>query len=477
MKIAMVASEINPLVKSGGLADVVYSLSKELVIKGEEVCCVLPYYQSIRFNGKLKTRRLGSFEVDMAWRKQTAEVFRTYIDGITFYLVGNDYYFDRENLYGYDDDGERFAFFTLAVEKLLKFVRFRPDIVHVHDWQVGMLPVILKEKDKADPFYVGVKSVLTIHNPAFKGMLDRYFLNNFYGLSDELFENGSVRFDGMVSTLKSGIVFSDRITTVSPNHAKELLTPEGGKGLDGVLILREADFTGILNGIDTIEFNPALDRLIALPYDVKSFEKGRKANREKLLQTNSLTDSGGPIFGFVSRLTSQKGIELILSAMPRFLKEGAMLVALGSGEFELERGLENLRASYPKQVGVYIGFSNARAHEIYAGSDFFLMPSLFEPCGIGQMIAQRYGTLPIVRTTGGLKDTVVGFTGENSSKADGFTFDNYDEGGLTYACGLAEKLYLDKKTMKRLILNAMELDRSWNKSSEEYLKVYHSLVG
>jgi len=477
MKIAMVASEINPLVKSGGLADVVYSLSKELVIKGEEVCCVLPYYQSIRYNGKLKTKRLGSFEVSMAWRKQSAEVFRTYIDGITFYLIGNDYYFDRESLYGYDDDGERFAFFTLASEQLFKFVHFQPDVIHVHDWQVGMLPVLIKEKDPADPFYGQVKTVLTIHNPAFKGMLDRYFLNNFYGLSDELFDNGSVRFDGMVSTLKSGIVYSDRITTVSPNHAQELLSSEGGKGLDGILKLRQRDFVGILNGIDTAEFNPAGDRLIASPYDAKTFQIGKKLNRERLLQTNLLTDNGGPIYGFVSRLTSQKGIDLILRSMPHLLNEGTMLVALGSGEFELERGLENLRSAYPKQVGVFIGFNNVRAHEIYAGSDFFLMPSLFEPCGIGQMIAQRYGTLPIVRSTGGLKDTVTGYDGQNGDKANGLSFETYDEGGLTYACGLAQKLFDDKKAFGRLVVNAMELDRSWNKSADEYLKVYHSLVG
>jgi starch synthase len=476
MKIAMVASEINPLVKSGGLADVVYSLSKELVIEGEEVIAILPFYNKIWNFPKLKVKKLGSFDVFMSWRKQEAVVYRTYIDGITYYLIANDYYFARDAIYGFNDDGERFAFFCLAAVKLLKFVNFQADIVHVHDWQAGMLPVLLKTQAQADPFYNKMKTVITIHNPAFKGMLDRYFLNNFYGLSDELYDNGSVRFDNMVSTLKAGLVYSDKITTVSPNHAKELLSPEGGKGLDGVLQLRAGDFEGILNGIDTAEFNPATDPFLPKHYDIKSEALGKKAAREALLQATFLEDNGGPLYGFVSRLTFQKGVDLILHIARPLLERGALLQFLGSGEYELEQALEALRRDYPKQVGIYIGYNNERAHLVYAASDYFLMPSLFEPCGIGQMIAQRYGALPIVRYTGGLVDTVRGYTGDNAAAATGIGFENYDDGGLAYACGLAKKLYENQPAFHQVIANAMALDRSWVKSCHEYLRVYHSLV-
>jgi starch synthase len=476
MKIAMVASEINPLVKSGGLADVVYSLSKELVIEGEEVIDILPFYNKIWSFPKLKVKRLGSFDVYMSWRKQSAEVYRTYIDGITYCLIGNDYYFNRDAIYGFNDDGERFAFFALAAKKLLKFVNFEPDIVHVHDWQAAMLPVLIKEQEKNDPFYNHIKCVLTIHNPAFKGMIDRYFLNNFYGLSDELYDNGSVRFENMVSTLKAGIIYADKITTVSPNHAKELLTPEGSQGLSGVLSYRKDDFEGILNGIDTAEFNPASDSFIPKNYTIKSVSSGKAAARFALLKATNLTDNGGPLYGFVSRLTFQKGVDLILHDARYLLDRGALMEFLGSGEYQLEQALEQLRAEYPCQVGIYIGYNNERAHQIYAASDFFLMPSLFEPCGIGQMIAQRYGSLPIVRYTGGLRDTVIGFNGDNSKTATGLGFETYDDGGLLYACSLAQKLFDNKDYLRDVVANAMALDHSWVKASQEYLKVYQSLL-
>lgn len=476
MKIAMIASEINPVVKSGGLADVVYSLSKELTIIGEEVICVLPYYLAVDRDNKVKVKRIGEFDVSMSWRKQKAVIYRTYIDGIAYYLIDNEYYFWRDNLYGYHDDGERFAFFSLAASQLLEFVDFQADVVHLHDWQVGMVPCIIKNLYKGNPFYSKMKFAFTIHNPFFQGNLDRYFLNNFYGLPDSLFDDGSVRFNDQVSTLKSGIVFSDKITTVSPNHAKELLTPEGGKGLEGVLRLREKDFSGIVNGIDTAEFDPRHDPFIYRTFGADDFQIGKKADRKALLDACGLHDNGGPLFGFVSRLTFQKGIDLIIHDAPTHLRHGAMIIALGSGEYELEQGLEELRSEFPEQVGIYIGYNNKRAHEIYAGLDFFLMPSLFEPCGIGQMIALRYGTIPLVRDTGGLRDTVIGYDGKNADKADGIIFEDYDDGGLMYASAVATKLYEDKKSFNKIITNAMKADHSWKKSAEAYIKLYKSLI-
>ncbi|MBR5990953.1 MAG: glycogen/starch synthase, partial [Bacilli bacterium] len=248
MKIAMLASESNPLCKSGGLADVVFALSKELVKEGNEVIVVIPYYGSIK-RKKIKTTQKVSYTVKMSWRQQETTLYETKIDGVTFYLVENDPYFYRDHLYGYDDDGERFAYFALAAKEALKELKFKADIVHVHDWQSAMVPCLLKEGKPADPFYKNMKSVLTIHNPAFKGFLDRFFLNDFFNLSDNLYDTGRVRLDGLVSTLKAGIVFADKITTVSPTHRNELLTFEHGQGLDRDLELRRYDFTGIANGI------------------------------------------------------------------------------------------------------------------------------------------------------------------------------------------------------------------------------------
>jgi starch synthase len=475
MKIAMFASEANPLAKSGGLADVVYALSKELAASGHTLIIGLPYYEQIK-KGPYTAKKIGTFDVYMSWRKQEAAIYKTVIDGISYYLISNAYYFDRDKMYGYGDDGERFAFYALACRKLLKFIGFQADIVHVHDWQSAMIPTLIKEQNSFDDFYSSMKFVLTIHNPAFKGMLDRYFLNDFYGLSDSLYDTGKVRFQGMVSTLKSGIVYSDKITTVSPSHRAELLTPEGSQGLDGVLGLRSDDFLGILNGIDTSEWNPSGDKRLAFDYGPDSLEEGKHRNQADLLAALNVKWYNHPVYGVVSRLSWQKGIDLILASGRRALERGATLVVLGAGEYELEKGFEELRAAFPDTCGIFIGYNDGLAHKIYAGCDYFLMPSLFEPCGISQMVAQRYGTLPIVRYTGGLRDTVIGYGEGKDESADGIGFNDYNETGLDYALALAEKLYADQATYYKLARNAMSLDRSWGKSAESYEKLYESIT-
>ncbi len=473
MRIAMIASESNPLAKTGGLADVAYSLSKALAKRGDEVVIVLPFYQAIADKG-LKLEKLGGFYVQMSWRKQGAAVFEWKKGGLRFLLLQNDYYYNRESLYGYSDDGERFAFFALGALEALKVAAFKPDVIHVHDWQTGMIPCLLKNRD--DPFYLGTKSVLTIHNPAFKGMIDRYFLNDFYGLSDSLFDSGAVRFEGMVSTLKSGIVFADKITTVSPTHREELLTPAFSQGLDGVLRLRERDFVGILNGIDVEEWNPRTDVYIAANYGKgKNLEDGKHVNQSDLLASFNLKWMGGPVYGLVTRLTFQKGISLAIASMRKALRNGANFVVVGSGEYELEQELEDLRREFPLTMGIYIGYNNALAHKIYAGCDFFLMPSLFEPCGISQMVAQRYGTLPIVRYTGGLSDTVHGYLDLGSKRPDGLAFRDYNEQGLDYAVSLADEVYRDQPLYYAMARTAMGLDRSWKKSAAAYGELYNSI--
>ena len=477
MKIVMVASESRPYCKTGGLADVVYSLSKELAVQGEEVSIILPYYDTIARslpNDKLKKE--VSFNTHMSWRQQSVDVYSTVCDGITFYFIENQQYFERGHVYGDFDDGERFAFFTNAAKELIIAKKMRPDIIHVHDWQAGMLPCLMKVDPLNQKKFAKTKYVFTIHNPAFQGLMPRFTLGDFYNLTDELFDNGAVRFKDQVSTLKAGIVYSDRITTVSPTHHLELLTPEGGMGLDGVLRYREWDFSGILNGIDYLEFNPEDDKVIAMPYTAKTLVSGKKANKEALCKEFGLKNKQAPLYSLVTRITWQKGFDIIFPAVEELINRGANIVMLGSGEYDYEQKWEDIRRRHPDQVGLYIGYSDPLAHKIYAASDFFIMPSLFEPCGLGQMIAQRYGTLPIVRRTGGLRDSVICYDGNNAETSNGFGFDAYSVYEMKRTSHYAFDVYQDKKLLHQLMKNAMLTDNSWQKSTQEYLELYKLLV-
>ena len=476
MKIAMVASESRPFCKTGGLADVVYSLGKELAKMGDHVIVIIPFYQTIKDTIKNPVQFVDSFIVQMSWRYQEAKVYLTEEEGMKFYFIEHPY-FDRNHIYGDGDDGERFAFFSLAARELMSRLKETPDIIHIHDWQAGMVPCLIKENEYYRNIFRKSRFVITIHNPAFQGMLDRDALGNLYNLPESLFDEGKVRLDGRVSTLKSGIVYADKVTTVSPNHHSELLTPEGGMHLDGVLNLREWDFCGILNGIDYLEFDPENDKFIKQTYNVKTLVSGKKANHDALLEELHLQDYGGPLYSVVSRLTWQKGLDILFPAIEELVNRGANVVVLGSGERQYELELERLRAKYPDKMAIYIGYNDALAHRIYAASDFFMMPSLFEPCGLGQMIAQRYGTLPIVRRTGGLKDSVINYDGGNADRANGFGFDNYHPDDMRYTSVYAYDAYNNKKLLTTLMTNAMKTDNSWAKSAISYRGLYEELVG
>ncbi|HHT67597.1 MAG TPA: glycogen synthase [Erysipelotrichaceae bacterium] len=478
MKIVMVASESRPYSKTGGLADVVYSLSKELVKIGQKVSIILPLYDNIYKQFDISEFDLvATFRTHMSWRKQTVNVYSVVFEGIYYYFIQSRQYFERGHIYGDFDDGEKFAFFTMAAKEFIFINRLKPDIIHVHDWQTGMLPCLIRSDDLSEEKFGRVKFVLTIHNPAFQGLMPRFALGDFFNMNDELFDNGAVRFKDQVSTLKAGIVFADKITTVSPTHHLELLTPEGGMGLDSVLRYREFDFSGILNGIDYLEFNPQDDPQIAAPFSIRNFRSGKKSNRkalfDKLGMKNNITM---PLYSIVSRITWQKGFDIIFPAVEQLIQRGAFFVLLGSGESQYEQKCEELKRRYPDQVGLYIGYSDSLAHLIYAASDFFLMPSLFEPCGLGQMIAQRYGTLPIVRRTGGLRDSVICFDGENVSTANGFGFDAYDAYEMTRTVLYAFDIYQNKTTLNKLIRNAFLTDNSWEKSALEYMEIYKLLI-
>ena len=477
MKIVMVASESRPFCKTGGLADVVYSLSKELVKMGEDVSIILPFYDSIRRQISEKAiKKVSSFKTHMSWRKQDVDIYETIADGIKYYLVENQQYFERGHIYGDFDDGERFAFLVMAARGFMLNKRLYPNIIHVHDWQAGMLPCVLRVDDECREKFAKTKFVFIIHNPAFQGLMPKFTLGDFYNLTDEYFDNGSVRFKDQVSTLKAGIVYSDRITTVSPTHHLELLSPEGGMGLDSVLRYREWDFSGILNGIDYLEFDPEHDSQIAKQYSASTIVSGKKANREALFKQFGLADNNGPLFSLVTRITWQKGFDIIFPAVEELIQRGASIFMLGSGEYQYEQAWEDLRRRYPDRVGLFIGYSDNLAHKIYAASDFFIMPSLFEPCGLGQMIAQRYGTLPIVRRTGGLRDSVICYDGNNAATSNGFGFDAYSLYEMKRTAHYAYDVYENKKLLHQLMKNAMKTDNSWLKSTLEYIKLYKTLV-
>ncbi len=470
----MACSEANPFVKTGGLADVTYALSKELVAFGEEVVVVLPLYNQIKAKC-LPLEYVTSFSVDLGWRKESTNVFYLLQDGIKYYFLENRHYFERESIYSYDDDGERFAFYVVAYARLLQEINFCPDIIHAHDWQPGMLFPYIREHHIS--FYDHTKFVMTIHNPAFQGILDKSALGDLFNMSEESYNNGSVRFGDKVSSLKAGIMYANKVTTVSPNHRNELLTPEGSMGLHNFLIYKEYDFCGILNGIDYEEFNPKTDINIAKNYDSTNFLSGKKANKKVLLERFNLKDESLPLYSLVSRVTWQKGMTLVFAAARSLLDRGANIILLGSGEYRYEQEMEQLRRDYPEHVGVYIGYNNQLAHLIYAGSDFFMMPSLFEPCGLGQMIAQRYGTLPIVRRTGGLKDSVINYDTYNKDISNGYGFDNFTEFDMIQTCHFAYDIYLwDYESHKKLVKNALLTDNSWKRSGESYHQLFLSII-
>lgn len=471
MKIAFVSSEVLPFSKTGGLADVVYSLGKELAKAKNKVIIVSPFYSSIKCED---AKHVYDLNVKMSWRNQKAVVYNVERENMVYYLIKNDQYFSRGHLYGDFDDGERFAFFTLASKLVLRKQRVAPDIIHIHDWQAGMLPCIIKEEK--DPYFNNTRFVGTIHNPAFQGLFPKIVLGDLYNLPDSLFDNGQVRFKGQVSTLKTMIVYCEKITTVSPTHHEELLTKEGSMDLDSVLRLREYDFSGILNGIDYLEFDPKNDKNIAANFSISNVFKGKQENKLALLNQFKLQGEDLPLYSLVTRITWQKGFDLVFPAVEELIKRGANIIMLGSGEYDYEQRWEELRNRYPEHIGLFVGYSDALAHKIYAGSDFFLMPSLFEPCGLGQMIAQRYGTLPIVRRTGGLKDSVINYDGSNIDSSNGYGFDAYSVSEMINTVNYAYDNYLDKKTHRKLVKNAVNTDNTWLKSMNEYMQVYKQLI-
>jgi len=473
-KVLFAASESDPFIKTGGLGDISYSLSKYLNEEGVETSVVIPKYKLIPEEILEDFKLIKTFNVPIGWRNQYCGILTHQIDGIRFFLIDNEYYFKREGIYGYFDEAERFAFFDRAVIMMLKEIDYKPDILHCNDWQTGMIPVILKKEYYQDPFYSGIKTLFSIHNLLYQGIFSREVLTELLNLPIELYNEGSVEFYGGVSFMKGGMTFADKISTVSKTYAEEIQTPYYGEKLDGLLRWRKDDLVGIENGIDYNFYNPETDKFIYENYGVNSIDRKVK-NKIKLQKEFGLSiNANVPMFSMVTRLVRQKGLDLLISIMDKLIQMNIQIVILGSGDKIYEEHFSNLKIYYPNKVTTLIKFDNELAHKIYAASDIFLMPSLSEPCGLGQMIALKYGTIPVVRETGGLKDSVIPynkFTGEGT----GFSFSYYNAQDLLYVIENALQLYYDRKNWKKLMIRAMSADNSWKKSAKEYIKLYDIL--
>ncbi|MEW5921443.1 MAG: glycogen synthase GlgA [Bacillota bacterium] len=475
MKVLFVAAEAFPFAKTGGLADVIGSLPAALRKMGIDARVIMPGYGQILPEYRKKMMRLHKVTVTLGWRYQYCELKMLEHQGVPFYFVENEYYFQRNGLYGFADDAERFAFFCRAVLHSLPGLDFAPRILHCHDWHTGLVSVFLRTHYSTDPFYREILTLFTVHNLLYQGNFSREILKDLLELDDAYFTEFGLEFYGQVSYLKGGLVFSDYLTTVSPTYALEIQTPRCGHGLEGVLQQRSRQLSGIVNGIDCGEYNPATDPHIFVKY--RSALSKKKQNKLLLQEQLGLAIEGEtPLFAFINRLVQQKGLDLIVQALEELLALGIQMVFLGTGEESYTRFLKEMAERFPKQLSVNTFFDEPLARKIYAGADFFLTPSLFEPCGIGQLIALRYGAIPLVRETGGFKDTVSSYN-EMSGIGNGFTFANYNAYDMINAVKKALAVYRDKKAWEAMVAGALREDHGWAGPARQYLDLYKQLAG
>ena len=476
MRVLHIASEVTPFVKTGGLADVVGELPISLAKNGVESIVILPLYQSIKPFYREQFQFIKHFDVYLGIGKKYAGIFKYERNGVTYYFIDNESYFGRNGIYGYDDEGERYGFFQMAAIELIGHLQLRPDIVHCHDWQTGMVSVLYYEKYQYYPFYENIRFIFTVHNPAYQGNYSLDILDKIFGISKETYFYGKTRFNDNVSYLKSALIYSDYVTTVSKSYKNELCSLEGGYGLESIFSYRYEDLFGIVNGIDYDSYNPDDDLQLVYHFNKDNIEN--KVKNKTLLQKRYELEVNEdiPLFSCITRLTWQKGVELILDNAERLINEhNAQLFIIGSGDYHYERRLQELRDRFPKNVAIYIGYNGELARKVYAASDMFLMPSLFEPCGISQLISLRYGTIPIVREVGGLKDTVVPYN-EYTSKGTGFSFTKFDNNDFYHIINYALSFYKQKDRWNDLVKQAMNANWSWDKQCSEYIDLYKKLI-
>ena len=472
MKVCFIAAEAAPFVKVGGLGDVIGSLPKALRELGVDARVILPLYSSIdreRFGLKYKAYQF----VYLGWRHSYCGIFETEVDGVPCYFVDNEQYFNRDSIYGQIDDGERFAFFSKAALEILPALDFKPDVVNVNDWHTALSVIYLDVlKSREAEFYKDMKSVLSIHNIEFQGRFNPYEMGNLFGLENKYFD--ALIYNGDVNLLKGAIQLADRVNTVSETYAREILDPYFSYGLDKILTVEQGKLRGILNGIDVDKFNPKTDPMIPVNYDLKTFEDKVQNKLAFQKEMDLEVNADIPLIGMVTRLTHQKGIDLILQASEEILKTGAQLVILGTGDAHYESALRSLEHYRHDRVRSILLFSNEMSAKIYAASDLFLMPSKTEPCGLSQLISMRYGTVPVVHRVGGLRDTVIPFTGV---EGNGFTFESFQAGDMMDAIYRAMTcFYQSPDEWKQIIKNNLQKDVSWEQSAKKYLDLYHEVV-
>lgn len=472
MKILYSTAEAFPFVKCGGLGDVGGSLPPMLQREGMEVRVILPNYAGIPVEYSRRMRTVANFKVNLAWRRIPCRLDQLEMGGVLYYFIANEYYFGRERIYGYEDDGERFAFFSKAILESLTRLNYQADIIHCHDWHAALIPLMLKENFGHNPYYFNVKTVLTIHNLAHQGVVPIAYFDDVLGLTNSGYAWDNLMWSGTLNYLKAGILSADVITTVSPTYAEEIQHPDYGENLDGILRQRKDVLFGIPNGIDIIKYDPQNDPHLLI--SGRDFHSQKEANKRRLQEELNLPVRNDlPLIAIVSRLVDQKGLDLVVHVIDELLSMDVQMVVLGTGEKRYEEIFQNIAIKYPHKLALRLQFDETLAHKIYGGSNLFLMPSRFEPCGLSQLIAMRYGSLPIVRETGGLKDTVIPynqFTGEGT----GFSFANYDANELLFTVQRAVKIFMyDKDAWGKLTHNACTRDVSWGKSARQYRELYH----
>ncbi len=469
MNILYASSEAVPFIASGGLADVAGSLPAAINAEGHDCRVVIPLYSAIKQELRDSLKYVTEFSVDVAWRKQYCGVFEGTANGVTYYLLDNEYYFSRQGLYGFYDDAERFVFFSKAVLEFINYISFKPDVINTNDWQTALVPVYYNIYYKYRPGYEDIKNVFTIHNIQYQGKYGTELIGEIVDIP--LYHSNILEYEGCVNFMKGAIECADKITTVSPSYAKEILYSWYGHGLDKILSEKQYKLCGFLNGIDNNIYNPETDKALYANYSVDN-KAGKAICKEKLLEDLGLAPGKEPVIGIVTRFVSHKGIDLIKYVFKDIIDLGYKFVILGSGEAIYENFFKEMMYRYPERVSVTIGFEPELARKIYAGADIFLMPSESEPCGLAQMVALRYGTIPIVRETGGLKDSIVDCGGKNGN---GFTFKTYNAHDMLGALIRARGYYDKRMLWGKLVSHGMREDFSWNNSAKLYIGLYSNI--
>ncbi|MFP3090816.1 glycogen synthase [Treponema sp. TIM-1] len=469
MNILFASSEAYPFFTSGKLGDMIGSLAVAMRRQGTDVRVILPLYGDMREEWRGQLRYITNFNVPVSWRNQYCGLFELVRQGVTYYFLDNEYYFKRQGFYGFYDDGERFSFFSRAVLETVARLDHSPHIIHCNDWQTALIPVYLKLYYRHIEKYAPIKTIFTIHDIQYQGKYGPEILEGTLGIGRENFH--LVEYDGIVNYMKGAIESADLVSTVSPAYVEEILDPWYGCGLDSFLRLQKHKLRGILSGIDQDEYNPATDAYIAAQYDADSFETGKPFCKEGLRNLFGLTKHEAPLIGMVIRFESHKGLDLLIHGADEILGGGMQLALIGYGGGVYERFFGELAARWNGQCAVRFGFLPELARQVYSGSDLFLMPSKFEPCGLAQMIALRYGSIPIVRQTGGLRDTIT-----EGKDGNGFSFVSYSADELRDACFRARDAWQDKNAWSALVHRAMRCDCGWDKPSQRYLELYQQAM-